>query len=49
MKEATQQNIKDLQREILELKLNHPYSPHIRLKNQELDRLIETAKNGSSR
>jgi len=44
MKATTQQSIKDLQREILELKLNHPYSPHIRLKNQELDRLIEELK-----
>ena len=44
MEATTQQSIKALRREIIELKLNQPYSSQIRLKNQELDKLIEDNK-----
>jgi len=39
-----QTQIKALRREIIELKLNQPYSSLIRLKNQELDKLIEDTR-----
>ena len=44
MVRTTQTQIKALRREIIELKLNQPYSSLIRLKNQELDKLIEESK-----
>jgi hypothetical protein len=44
MEATTQTQIKALRREIIELKLNQPYSSLIRLKNQELDKLIEDNK-----
>ena len=44
MVRTTQTQIKALRREIIELKLNQPYSSQIRLKNQELDKLIEESK-----
>ena len=44
MVRTTQTQIKALRREIIELKLNTPYSSQIRLKNQELDKLIEESK-----
>lgn len=44
MEATTQTQIKALRREIIELKLNQPYSSLIRIKNQELDKLIEDIK-----
>ena len=44
MVRTKQTQINELRREIIELKLNQPYSSQIRLKNQELDKLIEDTK-----
>ena len=44
MVRTTQTQIKELRQEIIQLKLNTPYSSQIRLKNQELDKLIEMNK-----
>ena len=44
MVRTTQTQIKELRQEIIQLKLNTPYSSQIRLKNQELDKLIEESK-----
>lgn len=44
MEATTTTQIKALRREIIELKLSTPYSSLIRLKNQELDKLIESTR-----
>jgi len=41
---TTTTQIKALRQEIIELKLSTPYSSLIRLKNQELDKLIESTR-----
>jgi hypothetical protein len=44
MEATTTTQIKALRQEIIELKLSTPYSSLIRLKNQELDKLIESTR-----
>ena len=44
METTTETKIAALRREIIELKLNQPYSSLIRIKNQELDKLIEDTR-----
>ena len=46
MATTTQTQINELRQEIIQLKLSNPYSSQIRLKNQELDRLIEANPSG---